>query len=132
MKIDILDYALKRVQSPPPPVTEAEKEAVVTVARVLNETGCPLGKIRFFEDANFFCILKLNETSSLRFSAYYPLFTIDGPASFGTNQIESIVHTMQKSGFFYISKADLGGEMLRWGDLTKDNLFNRLFGYYSD
>jgi hypothetical protein len=109
MKAAPLTLAKERVNFPAPPVTNREKQGVEQVREILLNAGFDSRKIRFFEEANFFCILNTDGVS-LRFSAYYPIFTIDSIADTNSAKVAGIINIMRNSGFLYISEADLGGQ----------------------
>lgn len=128
----VIDYAKKITRSPASSISRLQIDKVVEVPSLLSKAGVTTGRARLIEDANFFCVVGLGEKSFIRFSMYFPLFTIGESSRLAPDVLAAVIEALRGSGFLYLDEKDLGGADAWQGDLTKDTLFNRLFGYYSE
>lgn len=128
----VIDYAKKMTRSPASSVSRLQMDKVAEVPGLLSKASVATGRARLIEDANFFCVVGLGEKSFIRFSIYFPLFTIGESSRLAPGILAAVIEALRSSEFLYLDENALGGADAWRGDLTKDTLFNRLFGYYSE
>ena len=83
------------------------------------------------QDTPFTYEIQLPTNSTIRFSGFGSFFTITNHTLTAGRDIEQAVKILTSHGFSYIDEAGIGPPLSERSDLTEDNLFNRLFGYYT-